>query len=52
MEEERFPGYAFGRNKGYGTESHRRAIAELGTCPLHRQSFSFHLYSHLSGSAA
>jgi len=52
MEEERFPGYAFGRNKGYGTESHRRAIAELGTCPLHRQSFSVHLYSHLSGSAA
>jgi len=38
-EEARFPGYGFARNKGYGTEAHRRAIAELGECALHRRSF-------------
>jgi Ribonuclease HII len=38
-EEERFPGYGFARNKGYGTLTHRRAIAELGACALHRKSF-------------
>ncbi|HPS33601.1 MAG TPA: ribonuclease HII [Anaerolineaceae bacterium] len=38
-EDVRFPGYGFGRNKGYGTEGHRRAIGELGACPLHRKSF-------------
>jgi ribonuclease HII len=38
-EEECFPGYGFGRNKGYGTAAHRLAIAEMGECPLHRRSF-------------
>lgn len=38
-EEERYPGYGFARNKGYGTLSHRRAIAEMGACALHRKSF-------------
>lgn len=34
-----FPGYGFADNKGYGTESHRRAIRELGLSPVHRVSF-------------
>ena len=34
-----FPAYGFDQHKGYGTESHRQAINEFGTCPLHRISF-------------
>ena len=34
-----FPGYGFARHAGYGTAIHRRAIAQLGPCPLHRLSF-------------
>ncbi len=35
----RYPGYGFARHKGYGSAEHRRRIAELGPCPLHRASF-------------
>jgi len=35
-----FPGYGFARNKGYGTSTHREAIAELGPCSQHRRTFS------------
>jgi len=38
--DEKFPGYAFARNKGYGTEGHRQAIQKLGPCPQHRCTFS------------
>ena len=34
-----FPYYGFERNKGYGSDFHRRAIAEHGPCPIHRRSF-------------
>jgi ribonuclease HII len=34
-----YPCYAFDAHKGYGTEEHRRRIAEHGLCPLHRKSF-------------
>ncbi len=37
--EMRYPGYDFGRHKGYGTEIHRAKIQELGPCPIHRRSF-------------
>ena len=37
---ERFPGYKFLTNKGYGTAAHRAAIHNLGPCPLHRMSFA------------
>lgn len=33
------PGYAFAANKGYPSEQHRRALAELGPCALHRRSW-------------
>ena len=34
-----FPQYNFARNKGYGTEEHRRAIGEHGPCKIHRRTF-------------
>ena len=35
-----FPGYGWERNRGYGTQEHRSAIAELGVTPQHRRSFA------------
>jgi len=36
----KFPGYGFGRHKGYGTEKHMEALKELGPCKgVHRESF-------------
>lgn len=35
----RAPGYGLAHNKGYGTEEHYRALAELGPTSFHRQSF-------------
>jgi ribonuclease HII len=35
-----FPHYAWHRNKGYGTATHRTAIAEHGLCRHHRRSFN------------
>lgn len=37
--DERFPGYGFAAHKGYATERHLDALARLGPCALHRQSF-------------
>jgi len=34
-----YPDYGFAGHKGYGAASHRRALVELGPCPLHRRSF-------------
>lgn len=36
---EKFPFYAFDRNKGYGTKAHYEGIAAKGFCPWHRRSF-------------
>jgi ribonuclease HII len=38
--EDAWPGYGFATHKGYPTVAHRRAIARLGPCPLHRRSFT------------
>lgn len=35
-----FPMYSWDKNKGYGTETHRNAIAEHGICKYHRKSFN------------
>ncbi len=35
-----YPQYAFACHKGYATPQHRRLLAELGPCPLHRRSFA------------
>jgi len=34
-----YPEYRFARNKGYGTEEHRRTLLFLGPTPLHRLTF-------------
>ena len=34
------PGYGLASHKGYGTPEHRRALAEIGPCALHRRSFA------------
>ena len=35
-----YPGYGFSNHKGYPTEAHRKALIELGPCPIHRKSFA------------
>lgn len=35
-----FPQYGWNSNKGYGTESHRKAIKEIGLCKYHRKSYN------------
>lgn len=34
-----YPAYGFHQHKGYGTEQHRRKLAEHGPSPIHRMSF-------------
>jgi ribonuclease HII len=36
---EQFPHYAWNKNKGYGSLTHRRAIGEYGQCSYHRKTF-------------
>jgi ribonuclease HII len=36
---EKFPGYGFSENKGYGTAQHLAALREQGACPIHRMTF-------------
>ena len=38
-QDDTYPGYGFAQHSGYGTVSHREAIARLGVTPLHRLSF-------------
>ena len=38
-QDERFPHYGFAKHKGYGTDQHRKALARLGPCALHRHSY-------------
>ncbi len=37
---EKFPQYAWDKNKGYGTVRHRKAIIEGGISPFHRRTFN------------
>jgi ribonuclease HII len=36
-----YPGYGFAAHKGYGTRSHRRCLARLGPCAIHRRTFTY-----------
>ncbi|MGI6204875.1 MAG: ribonuclease HII [Anaerovoracaceae bacterium] len=36
---EQYPGYAFEKNKGYGTREHYEGIEKFGLCPIHRRTF-------------
>jgi ribonuclease HII len=35
----KYPGYGWEKNVGYPTPAHRKALAKLGPCPLHRKTF-------------
>jgi len=37
--DELYPGYAFAKNKGYGTKAHYEGLHAQGMCPIHRRSF-------------
>ncbi|MBF67696.1 MAG: ribonuclease HII [Gammaproteobacteria bacterium] len=37
---ERYPGYAWASNVGYGTEAHHLGLLRFGPTPLHRRSFA------------
>ncbi len=41
---ERYPGYGWDRNVGYGTKEHREALETLGVTPCHRKTFLGHQY--------
>lgn len=36
---ERYKGYGFERNMGYGTKEHIEKLKEIGPCPIHRKTF-------------
>jgi ribonuclease HII len=38
----REPEYGFDRHKGYPTAEHRRILAQIGPCPIHRSSFTLY----------
>lgn len=38
--DEKYPGYGFADNKGYGSAAHIDGIKKLGLCPIHRRSFT------------
>jgi ribonuclease HII len=38
--EQEFPGYGFGRHKGYGTADHMERLQRLGACPIHRKTYA------------
>jgi ribonuclease HII len=38
--DQKYPGYGFAKNKGYGTRAHREAIQQFGPSPTHRMSFA------------
>lgn len=35
----KYPGYAFEKNKGYGTKEHYEGLRQFGMTPIHRRSF-------------
>ncbi len=37
---DKYPGYGFDSNKGYGTAQHLEALERLGPTPIHRRSFA------------
>ena len=37
--DEKYPGYGFSSNKGYGSKAHLEALVRQGPCEIHRRSF-------------
>lgn len=40
----KYPQYHFGKNKGYGTGEHQKAIKKFGLSAVHRKSFNYSFY--------
>ncbi|GAB5508815.1 MAG: ribonuclease HII [Hyphomicrobiales bacterium] len=40
MHDRLYPGYGFAQHKGYATQMHRNALADMGPCPIHRMTFA------------
>lgn len=38
--DQRYPGYGFSKNVGYGTAEHLAGLKKHGPCPIHRKTFS------------
>lgn len=50
--EREYPGYGFGRHKGYATAFHRERLREIGPCAIHRRSFAPVAQAALLGAGA
>ena len=37
--DEKYPGYGFAKNKGYGSSEHIEALKKIGPCEIHRRTF-------------
>lgn len=44
--DQKYPGYGFGSNKGYGSAAHIAVIREKGPCEIHRKTFIRNFTSH------
>ena len=38
--DKKYPEYGFAAHKGYGTQTHQRALESYGVLPIHRRSFA------------
>jgi len=50
--DEKYPGYDFAGNKGYGTAAHYAGLREFGYTPIHRRSFLKKFEEEQSGERA
>lgn len=50
--DEKYPGYGFASNKGYGSAAHIAALKSLGPCEIHRRTFIKNFVGDASGRYA
>lgn len=50
--DEKYPGYGFASNKGYGSAAHIAALKSLGPCEIHRRTFIKNFVGDASGRHA
>lgn len=43
---DKYPDYAFEKNKGYGTKAHYEGLKKAGITPIHRRTFLRNLWEH------
>ena len=44
--DQKYPGYGFASNKGYGSAAHIASIREMGPCEIHRKTFIRNFTDH------